>query len=408
MARSGSNRNGAFVAVVGAAGVALVLSGCGAASSAFGGPKDSVAVITVTPDQSTSAAANAPIVVSVSNGKLTDVAVTGPKGQVLGTTDTSGSKWTSNTNGLAFGATYQVTAKAVDDAGMTADVSKTLTTVKPTKSVSAQFDYFEPGATVGTGMTVRLVFDRPVKNTAEVEKALVVTSSKPIVGAWGWDKNKTAVDFRPQTYWPASDVVTVSANLHGVEVAKGVYGDKNLKTNFKTGSATVITIDARKHNMKFVRNGKLVKTFPVTTGKSGFETRSGVKPIMAKEGTVVMDAASGGTSQSSAEYYRVTADYSMRMTPSGEFIHSAPWSMGSQGYDNVSHGCVGMSPSNAAWVYSNVRVGDVVIVKNTGRPQDLGNGITDWNITWPKWLARSATGAQNIGPNGPSASGTNG
>jgi len=386
----------------------FALSGCGAASSAFGGPKDSVAVITVTPDQSTSAAANAPIVVSVANGKLTDVAVIGPKGQVLGTTDPAASKWTSNTNGLDFGATYQVKATAVDDAGMTREVSKTLTTVKPTKSVSAQFDYFEPGATVGTGIIVRLVFDRPIKNTAAVEKALVVTSSKPLVGAWGWDTNKTAVDFRPQTYWPANDAVTVSANLHGVEVAKGVYGQKTYKTNFKTGSATVITVDARKHEMKFVRNGKLVKTFPVTTGKSGFETRSGVKPIMAKEGTVVMDAATGGTSQSSAEYYRVTADYSMRMTPSGEFIHSAPWSVGSQGYDNVSHGCVGMSPGNAAWVYSNVRVGDVVIVKNTGRPQDLGNGITDWNITWPKWLARSATGAQNIGPAGATTSSTNG
>lgn len=394
------SREGRALAIVsgGVAGL-LAISGCGAASGAFGGSKAPAAVITVTPDLTgTGAPANVPIVVSVTNGKLTNVTVSGPKGQVVGTTNTAESTWTSNSNGLAFGATYEVQAAAVNEAGDPIEVSKTLQTVTPKDSVSAQYDFFQPGETVGVGMVVRLVFDRPIKNTAAVEKALVVTSRIPVVGAWGWDTDKTAVVFRPQTYWPANNAVTVSANLHGIEVAKGIYGEKSYKTNFKTGSATVITIDAAKLQMKFVRNGKTLRTMPVTTGKSGFETRSGIKPIMAKEGTVIMDAATGGTPKSSSEYYRVTADYSMRMTPSGEFIHSAPWSVGSQGYSRVSHGCVGMSPGNASWVYANSRVGDVVVIKNTGRKQDLGNGITDWNIPWATWLKRSTIGAQNIGP----------
>ncbi len=37
----------------------------------------------------------------------------------------------------------------------------------------------------------------------------------------------------------------------------------------------------------------------------------------------------------------------MRLTYSGEFIHAAPWSVGSQGSANVSHGCTGMSTANA-------------------------------------------------------------
>ena len=41
----------------------------------------------------------------------------------------------------------------------------------------------------------------------------------------------------------------------------------------------------------------------------------------------------------------------MRVTNSGEFLHAAPWSVGSQGNANVSHGCTGMSTANADWLY---------------------------------------------------------
>ena len=43
------------------------------------------------------------------------------------------------------------------------------------------------------------------------------------------------------------------------------------------------------------RNGRVVQTLPVTTGKPGFETRSGIKVISAKGGTVIMDSATTGT-----------------------------------------------------------------------------------------------------------------
>ena len=57
----------------------------------------------------------------------------------------------------------------------------------------------------------------------------------------------------------------------------------------------------------------------------------------------------------------------MRVTYSGEFIHAAPWSVGSQGYANVSHGCTGMSTANADWLYHMTVRGDVVEYVGTDR-----------------------------------------
>jgi len=113
---------------------------------------------------------------------------------------------------------------------------------------------------------------------------------------------------------------------------------------------------------------------------------------MSKERSRIMDAATGGTSRSDPEYYRLLVEYAMRVTDSGEFVHAAPWSVGYQGRANVSHGCIGMSTDNARWLYENTLVGDVVEVRGTGREQDLGNGITLWNERWSEWVARSATG----------------
>ena len=322
-------------------------------------------VITVSPaPQGAPAPASEPVTVKVEHGKLTDVAVkTGAGKRLVGSMNAEQTVWTSNADSLKYGTRYAVKAEAEGNSE----------------------------------------FSSPVKNRAEVEKRLRITASNTVVGAWSWDKDRTAVTFRPETYWPAKTKVSIEAPLKGVELSPGTFGTNDLNGGFSTGSATILTVNAATHQLRVVRDGKLVRKIPVTTGKSGFETRSGIVPIMAKEGTVVMDAASGGTPQGSSEYYRLTVNYSMRITPSGEYLHAAPWSEGSQGYANTSHGCVGMSTTNASWLFDYAKVGDVVVVKNTGRQQDLGNGITQWNVSWDKWLARSETGPQTIGPDGASS-----
>ncbi len=392
--------SGRMVAVAGGVAGLLAISGCGVITGAMK-PDTSEAVIKVSPGtKGERAPASSPVKVEVANGRLTQVKVIGPKGDVAGSMNSDGTVWTSKQRWLAFGADYQVEAQAVDDSGVAAETAASFKTVKPTDTIEGEFTYFSKGQTVGVGMPGRIVFSRAVskKRLKDVEKRLVVTSSKPIVGAWSWDWDRKGVTFRPKKYWPAKTKVEFHARIRGVETSPGVYATGDINSKFRVGSSMISTINAASYSMKVKKNGKVVQVIPVTTGKAGFETRSGIKLIIAKEGTIIMDAATGGTPVDSPEYYRLTVAYAMRVTPSGEFLHAAPWSTGAQGNSNVSHGCIGMSTGNAIWMYNNSKVGDVVIVKNTGRKQDLGNGITQWNVPWKKWLKRSKVGAQEIGP----------
>lgn len=330
------------------------------------------------------------ITVTATDGQLADVTVMGPKGPLKGEFSADGTVWTAKRSNLGFGATYTVEATAIDPRGVPTTTTDAFRTLEPKALFTAAVSPRE-GATVGVGMPISLTFDREIKNRAEVERALTVYTPTPIEGAWSWS-SPTTVQFRPKEYWPANIDVTVDLDLKGVEAAKRVYGARNTSTTFSIGSRMITQVDAQTHTATVFRDGERVRTMPITTGKEGFETRSGVKVIVSKERSRVMDAATGGTEESDPEYYRIEVEYAMRVTYSGEFLHAAPWSVGSQGSANVSHGCVGMSTANAQWLYDMSRVGDVVEVTGTSNPQNLGNGITVWNEGWKQWLADSTGG----------------
>ena len=330
------------------------------------------------------------IVVTASDGQLAEVSVMGPKGPVKGDLSADGTVWTAKRPTLAFGSTYTVEATAIDPRGVATNHTDEFRTLEPKDFFSGRVAPGE-GAIVGVGMPITVTFDREIKNKDEVERALVVYTPTPLEGAWSWNGPDT-VEFRPKDCWPGNIDVTVDLNLKGVQGSKGVYGQGNRSTTFSIGPSMITKVDAQTHQAKIFRDGEKVRTIPITTGKAGFETRSGVKVIVSKERTRVMDAATGGTEESDPEYYRIEVEYAMRVTYTGEFVHAAPWSVGSQGYANVSHGCIGMSTSNAQWLYDQTNVGDVVEVTGTSNPQNLGNGITVWNETWDEWLAGSKNG----------------
>ena len=391
------------VAVAGAAATMLLAAGCGPTLIARSQtPGESAVGVQVLPATGTKVPVNQPITVVAEDGSLADVQVRGPKGVMKGTYNTERNTWTSNAQSLDFGTKYQVAATATDADGNPTTIDETLKTLDPSTLVDISSVSVSDGQTYGVGMPIRVTFSAPVQKKKAVTEQLQVRTSTPVEGAWSWEGDQL-VTFRPKDYWPSDTKVQFAAPLKGIKTGPGAYGANNAEVSYKTGDKMVSTYNAYKHQLTVARDGKVIRTFPATSGKPGFETRSGIKVISEKVDFIVMDAASGGTPEGDPEYYRMDVSWAMRITNSGEFVHAAPWSVGSQGYANVSHGCVGLSTDNAYWLYQNSRVGDIVVVKNTGREQDLGNGITEWNESWNQWLKNSPTGPVTTEPLAPKA-----
>jgi lipoprotein-anchoring transpeptidase ErfK/SrfK len=238
-------------------------------------------------------------------------------------------------------------------------------------------------------MPVLVQFDVPVTDRASIEKHLSVESSPKQAGSWHWVSDQE-VRWRPKRYWKPGTEVTVNADINSVPAGNGVYGQESRSISFEIGDSIVSKVDVGAHRMKVFVNGSLARTMPISAGKPGFITRSGTKVIMSKQRDKVMDAATLGIAKSDPEYYRLDVEYAMRVTHSGEFLHAAPWSAGSQGLANVSHGCVGMSTENAAWLFNMTKRGDVVEVTGSDRHMTLYNGYGDWNASFREYAEGSA------------------
>ena len=382
-----------------------LLTGCTSTPSASGpaaqaavdagdAPKVSAAKIDVTPaSASLDVPVDQPVTVTAAAGKLTAVTLTDQKDRtVAGAMSADGASWTS-TDPLRIADHYRLVAAAVDSDGVTAERSAFFATVAPRKVLETSISPLG-GQSVGVGMPIIVRFNTTVRDRAAVEAALTVTSSKPAEGAWSWVSD-TEVHYRPKEFWPAYSDVKLDVNLKNVNAGKGVWGMANRTVKFHTGSSMVSVVDVDRHTLTVYRNGKKARVIPVTTGKAEFLTRNGIKVILEKHTMKIMDSTTVGIPKSSPEYYRLEVPYAMRVTWSGEFVHAAPWSTGDQGRDNVSHGCVGMSMSNAIWLFNQSTVGDIVKVVGSSRPLEPGNGYTDWNVSWSDWLAGSALAPQS-------------
>ncbi|AXT84696.1 hypothetical protein C6I20_05475 [Aeromicrobium sp. A1-2] len=247
------------------------------------------------------------------------------------------------------------------------------------------------GETVGVGMPVIVTFDVPVENKALFERNMQVQSTPAVdEGSWTWFNSREA-HYRPRDYWPAHAKVEVNLQLNGLPAGGGIFGQQDQTIDFAVGSERITVVDVAKHQLKYSVDGKVVKKIPVTTGDSSHATRSGTKIIMEKFSSVDMDAATTGVDSEDPGYYNIKdVRWAMRVTNSGEFLHAAPWSVGSQGSANVSHGCTGMSTANAHWLYTHSRRGDVISFINSPRELEDRNGWTDWNVKWSTWEAGSA------------------
>jgi lipoprotein-anchoring transpeptidase ErfK/SrfK len=328
------------------------------------------------------------ITVRAANASLVDVTVRGGGIVVHGHPAVGAGIWRSS-GPLQVSTRYTVRATAVDPSGKTVTAISSFRTLTPTRTVRATI--FEgQGQVYGVGMPIILSFDVPVVNKAAVERALEITSSKPVVGAWYWDGDSTLY-FRPRNYWPAHTTVRFVGNLNGVETAPGVYADHTLTQTFQIGRSLIAVASTVSHKVLIYRDGRLFATWPISSGKPGDDTPNGTYLTIEKHNPVEMKGPG----------YDLMVPWSVRFTWSGDYLHDAYWSVGQQGFSNVSHGCVNLSPANAQTYYMMSVPGDPVTITDSPRGGVWGNGWTVWFLTWKQYVRGSALHrALRVGPHG--------
>nr|WP_206327610.1 Ig-like domain-containing protein [Streptomyces sp. S3(2020)] len=380
---------------------AAVLTGCSGSADASEEAKASASakvaatkkpVVSVSPADGTNKAAfGDPVEVTVTDGTLASVKVTGNDGSTLaGTYNDAKTKWTSTRNPYS-GTKYTVTAQAEGVAAETA----TFTTKSPGETFVG---YFTPEAdsTSGVGMPVSINFTHAVSDRAAVEKAITVTAEPAVevVGHWFSD---TRLDFRPQTYWAAGTTITLGLRLKDVEGQDGVYGTQSKDVTFHIGREQISTVDLAAKEMVVKRGGATHATYPVSGGDADHTTWSGIMVISERFKETRMESSTVGLGD---EYDISDVPHAQRLTTSGTFIHGNYWASTSVfGSQNTSHGCVGLHDAKGAddssvpgyKFYDSSLLGDVVIVKNSGEETvDPANGLNGWNLSWEDWKTGSA------------------
>jgi len=330
------------------------------------------------------------VTVRADNGTLTSVAVSSKSGSVPGKMSGDKRSWRAGAL-LEPGTRYTVVSSAQGTDGK--DVTRTTRfRTEPLTLDQQTYPSIAPlsGQTVGVGMPVIVKFDVPVTDHASIEKNLHVVSQPAQKGSWHWISDNE-VHWRPATYWKPGTEVTVNADINGVPAGNGIFGQLDRTTSFHIGESHVYKVDIQTDQLRVFDNGHLTRTIPVTTGMPGFTTRSGTKVIIEKDRYHTMNSETIGIDPNSALGYNIKdVEYAMRLTYSGEFLHAAPWSVADQGHANVSHGCTGMSTSNAGWLYNHSQIGDVVEYTGSSKMMTLTNGYGDWNEPFSEYKQGSA------------------
>ena len=341
------------------------------ADGASGVPLDSQVTISLTPG----------------SGTLSNVKVVSSSGIPLGgaASPTSGA-WVS-TGSLLPSTTYTVDL-TLSGNGVSVNHTSTFATLTPTTVVEASA-FPDSGMTVGVGQPIVLTFNHEVTNS-EARKAIVsrltVLMSTPVPGAWYWFSDHE-LHFRPEKFWPAHETVKVVGDVGGIDVGNGRWTAGSVIDEVSVGDARISYANLASEQMVVTLNGKTVYTYPISGGRPQYPTMNGIHLVMDRESVVHMVSSTVGIPVNSPNGYDELVYDDVHISDSGEYVHAAPWSVGSQGVTNVSHGCINLSPSNASLFFNFSRVGDLVEVIGSPRPAAWGDhGVMDWSgPAWSQW-----------------------
>ena len=328
-----------------------------------------------------------PVTVVSTYGSLSSVEVSGGSNQLTGDMAPNQRRWTS-AGDLAPGTVYSVTAVVTGPDGVVARQVASFTTVKAALTVTnTLFPY--GGMTVGVGEPVIVKFNHAITSSAAQQSVLshfTITESDPVPGGWHWF-SPYELHFRPQNYWPTGERVTVTSDLNGWQAGGGRWGTGQVTASFVIGDSHISVANLATERMTVYLNGKAISTYPISGGRPQYPTMNGTHIVMDKEHVVHMVSSTVGIPVNSPNGYDEFVYNDVHISDSGEYVHDAPWSVGSQGRTNVSHGCVNLGPNDSLAFFNFSRIGDVVQVVGSSRPAASGDhGVMDWTTDWSQWI----------------------
>lgn len=226
------------------------------------------------------------------------------------------------------------------------------------------------GEVVGVAHPVVVTFRAPITDPAKrhaAEQTINVKSTPAMSGKFEWLDNRV-VQWVPDRYWPAHSTIALTVGGVSTEIKTGpaVIGVASISEHTFTVSIDGVeagpptSLPAPHHRPHFGEQGVM----PASMGRPEFPTPVGSYTVLSKERAVTMDSSSVGIPVDDPDGYLLTVNYAVRITNRGLFVHSAPWAVRSLGLENVSHGCISLSPDDAEWYYDHVNVGDPVIVQD--------------------------------------------
>ncbi|SCD52585.1 Lipoprotein-anchoring transpeptidase ErfK/SrfK [Streptomyces sp. DvalAA-14] len=281
--------------------------------------------------------------------------------------------------------------------------------ITPRRDAFVGFYSPEAGSLVGTGTILSVRFNRTITDRAAVERHITVTA-RPAAAVTGHWFGARRLDLRPARYWRPGSRVTLHLRLRGVRGAPNTYGSQAKDVTFTIGRDQRSTADAATHTLTVLRDGRLLRTLPMTAGSPQHTTYNGIMVIAEKYLRTRMNSRTVGFG---GEYDIPDVPHAMRLTDSGTFVHGNYWSPADVfGAENVSHGCIGLldtrgparTPAGddgrdgsdgggtpAGWFFARSLIGDVItVVHSDDRTVSPDNGMSGWNLDWTAWRSGSA------------------
>ncbi|MCW2497171.1 Ig-like domain-containing protein [Jatrophihabitans sp.] len=353
-----------------------------------------------------------PLSVSVASGTLTSVTLTSPTGKVVkGAMAADSTSWKSAED-LGYSKTYKLVAKAVNADGVASVQKSSVTTVSPNNLTMPYIQRLggytlANKATYGVAIVPTIHFDERIPNRAAAEKALKVTTVPAVKGSWYWVDDQN-VHYRPENYWPSGTKVTVSADVYGVDLGSGLYGQSDVSTSFTIGrkQVTIATDTAPKsvnHVYVYDGAGKVIRKMNTSMGEhSGetvkgqyinFYTLDGTYTVLDHEQPAKMCSASYGLPADAPGGYPCEDIYNAtKISTDGIYLHELDTTVWAQDHGaDVSHGCLNLNRSNAEWYFQHSMIGDPVVIHGAkGAPKLAEWEGGDWSIPWSTWTSGSA------------------